>query len=204
MTIIIIAITAVVSVIAFYNHGLFDRFQFNAYSIRHRNEWYRFFTYGLLHADWTHLLINMLVLYSFGKSVESLYGYYFGTKALFYYLLLYAGGIVFSVLFDFGKHKDDIYYNAVGASGAVSAVVFTSILFHPTGRINFFFIPFGIPAVVFGILYLIFSAYMAKRAKDNVGHNAHFWGSVFGFVFTALLKPALFLYFIEEVRNLLH
>ena len=106
-----------------------------------------------------------------------------------------------SVLPSFGKHKDDPAYNAVGASGAVSAVVFASILFVPLGKIYLFFVPIGIPAFIFGGLYLIYSAYMAKRAKDNIGHDAHFWGALFGIVFTIALKPKIFLYFIDQIAR---
>ena len=199
ITIIIIAITAIVSLLAFYNREVFAKFQFNPYSIYHNNQWYRFLSYSLIHADWPHLLINMFVLLSFGRAVEYAMQAYFAEKGVLYFLLLYAGGILFSVLFDFGRHKDNIYYNAVGASGAVSAVVFSSILFNPLGKIYFYFIPIGIPAVIFGVLYLVYSAYMTKRGKDNVGHSAHFWGAIFGFVFTILLKPELFKHFLAQI-----
>lgn len=187
MTYVIIAITVVVSLIAFNRADLFDKLKFNAYLIHKKREWYRFLSYGLVHADLMHLLINMFVLYSFGLIVEAYFKHYFGPRALVYYLLLYVGGIAFSTLYDFGKHKNDQYYNAIGASGAVSAVVFSSIILYPAGKIFLFFIPIGIPAPVFGILYLGFSAYMAKKAKDNIGHNAHFYGALFGIIFTILL-----------------
>jgi membrane associated rhomboid family serine protease len=202
MNIAIIVITSLISIYAFYNHGLFDRLKFNPYAIKHNGQGWRFFTYGLIHADWVHLFINMFVLYSFGKVVVDAYHYYFDIKGYFFYVLLYAGGIIFAVLFDFGKHKEDIYYNAVGASGAVSAVLFASILLYPTGSIYLFPIPFPLPSVVFGILYLIYSAAMAQRGRDNIGHNAHFWGAVFGIVFTAVLKPRLMLSFWDQIQSL--
>lgn len=202
MTIIIIILTIIVSIIAFYIPVLFDQLQFNAYAIRNRREWYRFISYGALHADWTHLLVNMLVLYSFGSTVEEGYRYLFATRGPFLYLSLYLGGLLFSTVFDYLKHRNNPNYNAVGASGAVSAIVFTSILFHPTGKIYLFFLPIGIPSVVFGALYLIYSAYMARRAKDSIGHSAHFWGAVFGLAYTVLLKPVLVIYFFDEIRRL--
>ena len=112
-----------------------------------------------------------------------------------FYLLLYVGGILFSVVFDFRKYKNNAYYSAVGASGAVSAIVFSSIIISPLDKIYMFFIPIGIPSFIFGIIYLIYSAYMAKNSKDNIGHNAHFWGAVFGIAFTLILKPNLFVNF---------
>ena len=202
MNLAIIIITVIISIYALYNQEAFGRLKFNAYAIRHHGEGWRFFTYGLIHADWVHLFINMFVLYSFGKAVIDAYHFYFDMKGYMFYLLLYVGGIVFSVLFDFGKHKDDMYYNAVGASGAVSAVLFASILLYPTGTVMLFPIPFPLPSVLFGAFYLIYSAVMARRAKDNIGHNAHFWGAVFGIVFTVALKPNLAISFYKQVMGL--
>jgi len=198
----LIIITALLSIYALYNAAFFDRFKFNAYAIRHHGQGWRFFTYGLVHADWMHLFINMFVLYSFGKAVIDAYHFYFDTKGYLFYLLLYTGGIVFSVLFDYGKHKDDPGYNAVGASGAVSAVLFASILLYPTGSVYLFPIPFPLPSVVFGVIYLAYSAVMAHRAKDNIGHNAHFWGAVFGIIFTIALKPILAISFWKQIMGL--
>jgi membrane associated rhomboid family serine protease len=191
VTIVIILITVVVSVLAFSNRDLFRRLVFNAYDIKHFKNTYRFLSYALIHADWIHLLVNMMVLYSFGRIVEQYYGYYFGLKGILYYLMLYIGGIALSTLPSYGKHKDDYSYTAVGASGAVSAVVFASIVFDPLNKIYIFLIPIGIPAIIFGVLYLVYSWYMGKKNIDNIGHDAHFWGAVFGFVFTILLKPVL-------------
>ena len=202
MILSIIALTCLVSILAFSNPELFRRFQFNAYAIRHHKQGYRFFTYGLLHAGWAHLAINMFVLWSFGRIVYSLYLLIFGNLGILYFLLLYIGGIMFSVLFDYGRHKDHEWYNAVGASGAVSAVVFASIILYPAGGIYLFFIPVEIPSPIFGILYLVYSAYMARRGKDNIGHDAHFWGAIFGVVLTIALKPVLFLSFIDELMNI--
>jgi len=193
VTIIIIAITVIVSVLAFSNHEIFRRLAFNAYDIKHFKNSYRFLSYALIHADWIHLLINMMVLYSFGRIVEQYYGILFGVKGILYFILLYIGGTALSTLPSYGKHKDDYTYTAVGASGAVSAVVFASIIFDPLMKIYLFFVPIGIPAIIFGVLYLIYSAYMGKKNIDNVGHDAHFWGAIFGFVFTIVLKPELIL-----------
>ena len=202
MVIAIIILTSLVSVYAFYQPALFSRLQFNAYAIRHDSQGWRFFTYGFLHAGWAHLFINMFVLYSFGNSVIDALDYYFGPKAYLYFFLLYAGGIFFSVLVDFGKHKDDPGYNAVGASGAVSSVVFSSILLYPSGSIYLFLIPFPVPSIVFGILYLVYSAVMARRGRGNVGHSAHFWGAVYGIILTIALKPRIVLYFWQQIELL--
>jgi membrane associated rhomboid family serine protease len=203
LNIIIIALTSIISIYAFYNHEVFGRLTFNAYAIKHHGQGWRFFSYGLIHADWMHLFINMFVLYSFGKAVIDAYHFYFDVKGYMFYLLLYTGGIVFSVLFDYGKHKDDVNYNAVGASGAVSAVLFASILLYPTGSVYVFPIPFPLPSVVFGVLYLVYSAVMARRGIGNIGHNAHFWGAVFGIAFTIALKPFIAVEFWQQIMHLL-
>ena len=202
ITWIFIIITCAVSIPAFSNNILFSRLKFNPYIIKEARQWDRFFTYGLLHADWTHLIVNMFVLFSFGGQVELLMRYYFGDKGILYYILLYVGAIVLSVVPSFEKHKRDSWYNAVGASGAVSAVVFSSIIFLPASKIMLILLPIPIPAAIFGILYLVFSAYMARRAKDNIGHDAHFWGALFGAVFTIALKPELFINFIDQLAHI--
>ncbi|MCB0804807.1 MAG: rhomboid family intramembrane serine protease [Bacteroidales bacterium] len=199
MLYLIIGITVLISILSFSRPDVFDKLKFNAWYIRHESEWFRFFSYGLVHADWMHLFINMFVLYSFGDIVVQFFEHYFGNKSILYFILLYVGGIGFSSLYDFGKHKENIYYNAVGASGAVSAVVFSSIILYPAGKIFLFFIPIGIPAPVFGILYLAYSAYMAKRGSDNIGHSAHFWGAVYGIAFTIAVNPEFAIIFINHL-----
>ena len=197
--ILIIIITVVISLVAFNDRNLFDKLKFNAFDIKHNKQLYRFFTHAFVHVDWMHLLVNMYVLYIFGDVVITFFQYYFGYKAGYYFVLLYIGGIIFSSLFDFFKHKENVAYNAVGASGAVASVVFASIILHPGASIYFFFIPIGIPAALFGLIYLIYSAYMAKRGNDNIGHNAHFWGSVFGIVYTIIIIPGFFTRFIDQI-----
>ena len=199
LNIVIIGITVIVSILAFGNVELFNKLKFNAYFIKERKEGWRFLSYALVHAGWLHLLINMWVLYSFGDIVEQLLTANFKMKGVLYYFLLYLGGVLFSTLFDFGKHKTDPYYNAVGASGAVSAVVFASILLYPEGSIFIFPIPFALPSWIFGILYLVYSVYMGKKGTDNIGHNAHFWGAIFGLVFIIILLPSSIGHFFETV-----
>lgn len=199
ITFIIIAITALVSILAFNQRELMYRYQFNAYSIKHNKQWYRFFTYAFLHADWAHLIFNMLTLYFFGNYVQGWYEYYFGETGIIYFSLLYVGGIFFSTTYSYEKNKDNYMYNAVGASGAVSSILFSHILFSPLNTIYVYFLP--VPAIVFGVFYLLFSAYMSKKGGDNIGHDVHFWGAIFGFVFPILLKPSLILEFLENVTQ---
>lgn len=202
ITWIIILLTSAISIPAFSNRAFFDKMKFNAFIIKENKQWYRFISYGLIHADWMHLLINMFVLYSFGEQVEMMFIYIFGLKGTILFLILYVSAIFISAYPSYEKHKNNSWYNAVGASGAVSAILFSSILLLPSSKIYLLFIPFPIPAVIFGILYLIYSAYMAKKAVDNIGHDAHFWGAVYGLTFPIVLKPSLFLNFINQIENI--
>jgi membrane associated rhomboid family serine protease len=195
----IILFTVVASIVCFNNDELFNQLKFNAFDVHHGKQWYRFFSYGFLHANWVHLLINMVVFYSFGTLVEHYFKVFFHEKYILYYLLLYLGGLLLSIIPAFGKHKNDVLYNAVGASGAVSSVIFASIIILPKAPISFFFIPVEIPAWIFGILYIIYEFYMSRKAKDNIGHDAHFWGAVYGVIFTIVLKPSLAAGFLHQI-----
>ena len=200
ITYIIIGITAVVSFLAFQNVSLMEKLQFNAAQVVHRKQYYRLISHAFVHVSWTHLIVNMLVLYFFGRNVESYFGYFFGNMAEIYFVILYIGGMLASNIWSLIKHQNDYYYNAVGASGAVSAVLFTFIFLDPWEMLYLFAI-IPIPGIVFGVGYLIYSYQMGKRKSDNVAHDAHFLGAVFGFVFPIILKPDLFRRFIELLPN---
>jgi membrane associated rhomboid family serine protease len=199
ITTIIIVACVIFSLVAFNNPAIFEKYLFSSYAITHYKQYYRIFTHAFLHGDYIHLTFNMFALYSFGKMVEEqLFPYYFGPgKALIYYILLYVGGIVVSSIHDLIDYKDDTSYRSVGASGAVNAVIFSFILMEPKGMIGFFFIP--MPAWIFGVLFLGYSWYMSKRRSDNIGHNAHFWGALYGFAFTLVLQPSLFSSFLNAM-----
>lgn len=200
MTLYIIIITALISISAFSNQNLTSRFMFNPYLVNKNKEWYRFVSSGFIHADWLHLIINMFVLYSFGTQVELIYESVFGTMGKFYYIMLYMGGLIISVAPTYKKNKENAYYNSLGASGAVSSVLFAYILFNPWSKIYLYAI-IGIPAIIAGVAYLFYSQYMNKKGGDNVNHDAHFWGAVFGFLFTFALKPSLISYFFSQLIN---
>ena len=196
----IIVLCIAFSVLAFNNRNIFNKCLFNPYSVYHYKQYYRLFTHAFLHGDYMHLAFNMYALFLFGQVLEEQYfPKLFQQKAAFYFLLLYVGGIVFSTLYELLKQRDNPNYSSVGASGAVTAIVFSAILINPTMGMGILFIPVFIPAWLFGMLYLAYSWYMGKRQLDNIGHNAHFWGAVFGFVFTALLKPDLLSRFFSEI-----
>ncbi len=202
VTIVIIFITAVVSISAFNNVKLFDQLKLFPAAMSAGKESYRLASYGLIHADWLHLAVNMYVLYNFGEhGTEYMYGAAFGAKGALFFVLLYIGGMVTSVIPSYEKHKNNFGYTAVGASGAVSAVVFAYILFNPLQIFNFLFIPFDIPAYVFGALYMVISYYLAKQNRGNIGHDAHFFGALFGIMFTILLDKDLAIRFVEILKE---
>lgn len=203
ITLIIIAITVFLSIITMDNHLLKNKLMFNAYMIHKRKEWYRFFTNGFIHGDWMHLAFNMFSLFMFGGNVEAMYrdSDVFGSKGILFYILLYVGGLVMSSLYSYEKHKNDMYYNALGASGAVSAVIFAYIILAPTQKLMLIFLPIPIPAYLFGLLFLGIEYYLGKRGQGNIGHDAHFWGAIYGIAFTLILKPDLLQSFIEQISG---
>jgi len=197
---IIIAATVIISVIAFKNEDIMNKYKFNPVRILRHKEYHRLFTYGFLHANWDHLIVNSLVLFFFGSVLEQYFAIYFKDLGLIYFILLYAGGLIISVLFDLYKNKNNYYYNAIGASGATSAVVFACIFFDPWQKLYLmFFIP--IPGIIFAILYIAYSYYMSKKNNDNIGHNSHLFGALFGFIFPIIIKPNLFSLFLQNITN---
>lgn len=201
ITLAIIVITGLTSFYAFNNHELFEKLKFNAYAVKHQKQYYRLFTHSLLHANMMHLFVNMFVLYIFGSNVELFFEHAFGASGTIYYLGLYVGGVIVASLPAQKKHGDNVHYNAVGASGAVAAVLFSHIVLSPLTSIYILFIPIPIPAFIFGVLYLIYEAYLDKRGGDGVAHDAHFWGAIFGFVFVIILDYRFLFNFMEEVKK---
>jgi len=200
---IIIGLTCLISIPAFQNRELFTKLLFSPTIIRSNKEWYRFITHAFLHADFIHLAMNMYVLYIFGSIVEDTLMVACGpVKGEICFFLLYFLGIIASTIPSYEKHKDDYHYHAVGASGAVSAIVFSSILLNPWMDLALMFIPIPIPAPIFGILYLIYCLYMEKRGGDNIAHGVHYWGALFGLVFTLAILPQSFFNLIEAVKNI--
>ncbi|QQS28293.1 MAG: rhomboid family intramembrane serine protease [Sphingobacteriales bacterium] len=201
-TILFVVITCITSYLAFTNYPLRQKLIFSPYTISRTNEYFRFISSGLIHANWMHLLFNMFVLYQFGSIVEAYYAATFGKVANMLYVLLYIGGLIASEMYSFFKHKNNPYYASLGASGAVSSVVFTFILFNPWADLNFIFFPFiPIKAVIIGVLYLAYSYYAARNVNDNIGHNAHFYGAIFGIFFTLAFKPSLAINFANQISS---
>jgi membrane associated rhomboid family serine protease len=196
--IIIIIVVGLFSFAAFSRPELMARFQLNPWSVFHRKQYIRMLTHAFLHVDWMHLLINMFVFYSFSQAVLFYFGYYFEGFTDARFLLLFLTAIPVSSLYSLIKYRNNPNYNAVGTSGAVSAVVFASIFFDPYNPVYLFAI-IPIPGIIFGVLYLVYSAYMARKQVDNVGHDAHFWGAVYGLIFPLFYEPRLIITFFEKL-----
>jgi len=198
ITNIIVAITCLVSLLLMNNQAGKSKLIFHPVTIRQHNQWYRFISSGFIHADMTHLLINMFVLWSFGNAVETyFYPNFFGNSSAIYYLILYFGGIAAASTPSYLRHKNNTQYAALGASGGVSAIVFAVIIFEPWQNLYLYGV-IAIPQILAGVGYLYYSWYKDKRATDNIGHMAHFTGALWGFAFTALMNPSLFTRFIEK------
>jgi membrane associated rhomboid family serine protease len=201
MNYIFLISTIIVSIIAFEKKEIFDKFKFNPYMVYKRKEWGRLFSHGLVHADWGHLIFNMITLYFFGENAEKYFMFYFGQVGTLYFAVMYVTALAISSIPALRKHRNDHYYNAVGASGAVSAVLFSSILFDPHLGIGIMFIPIPIPGYIFGILYLAYSHYMGKRNMDNIGHEAHLVGALYGFILPVVFNPGIMLDFVHKLFN---
>ena len=205
VTLVIIAITGFVSYSAFKNYSLVDRFIFYPPEIK-RRQWYRFITSGFLHADWGHLIFNMFSLYLFGKAIEAVFIDVFGvTFGIVLYALLYLTGLVFSILPTYFKEKDNYMYRCLGASGAVSAIVFAYILVYPMSYMGIMFIPISLPAFLFGLIYVIASIYMDRNSQGNVNHSAHIAGGLYGIIFMAIVFRAfadinIFKWFLDNIE----
>jgi membrane associated rhomboid family serine protease len=204
LTLFIISLTSLISILAFNRLELLNKLKFNAYLVWVKKDVMRIFSHALVHSGWFHLIINMYVLWIFGGAVERAFidsvifpnTHTFGK---FFYILMYVLAVPVSSIPALFKHKNNQYYNSVGASGAVSAIVFTMILLAPDTRLGILFIPLSVPAYIFGILYLAYSYFMSRRDTGNIAHDAHFVGSVFGFVFPIMLNPHLFQSFMSEI-----
>ena len=206
ITLIIIVITCIVSFAAFNNEKIFDELIFIPPAIAQQNQYYRFFTCGFIHANYGHLCFNMYSLYIFGAYVESQFADVFGPQGKWLYLLMYLSSLFFCLLPTYNKNKDNYNYRSLGASGAVSAVVFAFIFLEPLRRIGIIFIPVMIPGFIFGFLYLVISSVFDKRGGGNINHSAHIWGALYGVSFlivfgSFLARYNLFQSFLRQVES---
>ena len=191
ITLIIIALTATISYLAFNNIALMNKYIFNPNEVKHGG-WYRFVTYGILHADFTHLIFNMLTLYIFGAYIEKFFKAMLGVQqGSFWYIVLYVSALVVSILPTYFQERANNYYRGLGASGAVSAVVFAYILINPMSFMGIMFIPVMLPAFLFGIIFVILSIYLQKSHPGGINHSAHIAGGIFGMIFIIILFALL-------------
>jgi membrane associated rhomboid family serine protease len=183
ITLIIVIITVLVSIGGFSNPKIVDDLIFNPPAVSKRNQYYRFFTCGLIHADWAHLIFNMLALYLFGKEVEEAFVALFDKPGRYIYLLMYVSALLVSLLPTYFKNLNNYQYRSLGASGAVSAVIFAGLMLAPETEVYIFFIPIPIPGFIFAPLYLVISALLDKKGNSNINHSAHIWGAIYGLIF---------------------
>lgn len=211
-TLVLVIANVGLSLLAMNNADLFNKWLFSPYRCHHFREWWRVLSHAFIHADYIHLFFNMYVLYTFGGLIESIFtqvevfssifpqSEFWGMQRGYLYLaMLYFGGLLAATLPSFRKHRDNPSYNAVGASGAVSAVVIAIVIALPTMSLYLFFIPIPIPAFVIGIAYLVYEYFMSKRARTGIAHDAHLWGGLFGLLFMLVIEPRFGLYFLQRI-----
>ena len=198
LTTIIIGITVLISIIGFGQPSFYEKAMFRPFNILHNKEYWRWVSGGFVHADYFHLAVNMFVLYSFGQFLESYFIAYFQDLGKVILVVFYLLAIPVSSMYSYYKHKNDFGYAAIGASGAVAAMLFASILVQPFAELRLYFaIP--IPAWLFGILYLVYEYYMGKKQQDNIGHDAHFYGAIYGLVFSIIIRSQISVEFYNQV-----
>lgn len=184
VTIVLIAVNVIISYKGFGDYVFFERYKFNVGSVR-RGEQFRMFSSGFLHADTSHLFMNMLTLYFFADVVINSVGE-------LNFIVIYIISLLLGSLLSLYFHQNEYQYSAIGASGAVTGVLYAAILLNPGMSLYLFFIPIPIPAYIFGIGYLLYSIYGMKNRVGNIGHDAHFGGAIGGLVVTLILVPTLF------------
>lgn len=193
VSLLIFFVTIIVSLIGIYSRsGFGERGVLHPYSVVHYKKYYMIISSGFLHADMMHLMFNMLTFYFFAFQLEEMIG-------SINFFFLYFGSLILSNISTIVKNKDNYGYRSVGASGAISGVVFSYIMLKPTASIGILLFPMGIPAPIFGVLYLAYCWWAAKKSQDFINHEAHFWGALAGAVITIFLVPDAIGYFLNNV-----
>jgi membrane associated rhomboid family serine protease len=201
ITLILVLVTALISYQSFNNPNLFHKLKHTPYLVDRQKEYYRFLSSGFVHADWMHLIINMFVLYQFGEYVEHKFVFYFGDlMGRLNYLILYLATLLLSDIPSFFKHRENPHFSSVGASGAVSGIIFVYVLFQPWSILLLFFI-IPIPAIIAAVLYLVYSSWASNRARDFINHDAHFYGAIAGLLIALAMKPSLFQVFWDRLLH---
>jgi len=211
ITLCIIIVTSLVSILGFNNQKIIDKLIFYPPAITEKKQWYRFFTCGLVHKDIPHLVFNMYALYVFGQGQEKTgaefwFTLVFGDKGKWLYLIMYVLALGVCLIPTFQKHKNNRYYRSLGASGAVSAIVFAFIILNPSAGVGLIFVPVYIPGFLFALVYLIISYFLSKREGSAINHSAHIFGALFGMVFVLAVSPVFADYsvihsFIDSIKE---
>lgn len=209
VTILIIIVTCIVSYLAgltpqerISRNGLFDQLKHYPVAEKGNKEFYRFLSSGFVHGSWTHLIVNMYVLWTFGETIENLFMATFGSMGRIVFVLFYLSAIVIADIPSYIKHQNNPGFASIGASGAVSAILFVFIMFRPMDGLMFIFFPFfAFPAIVLGVGYLIYSSWANKNSRDNIDHSAHFAGAIYGLVFIITLHPSVLNTFLQSIQS---
>ena len=196
VTYVLIGVTVLVSWRAFGDRALLERLILWPPAIKRNRQYDRLLTHGFIHADATHLLFNMITLFFFGRAIEPVFVDRIGMLG---FAAFYLSAIVIAIMPTYIRHANDPQYRSLGASGAVSAVLFSFVLFAPWSLIFVFFIP--VPAIVYAVLYIGYSIWMDRRGTDNVNHSAHLWGAVYGMLFTVMMEPRVATTFLARVAS---
>lgn len=199
ITLILVIITTLISIAAFNNRSLLEALKHYPVAEYHHKEYYRMITSGFVHGDFMHLFLNMFVLHEFGRYVEHYFQVVHGDLAgKILYVLIYIAMIITGDIPTFSRHKDNYHFASVGASGAVSGIIFIYILLNPWAMLGLFAI-IPIPAIVFGVLYLWYSSWASNNSRDMIDHDAHFYGAIAGIILAAALRPAILTDFITRL-----
>ena len=199
ITVILICITVAISFYVFNKRELQARLMMNPYLVKTKGQYYRFISSGFIHHDHMHLLWNMFSFYFFGTAVERDLGSLFGEAGVYYFIGLYLSAIVISDIPTYLKKRNQPNYNSLGASGGVGSVIFVFIILEPLQSICLY-IAFCMPGFVFGVGYMAYTYYQGRKAKDNINHDAHLYGALYGLLFCIVVYPASLLLFYEQVR----
>jgi membrane associated rhomboid family serine protease len=200
ITIALIVANCIISFLAFNNNDLMNKLIFHPVTVSQQKQWYRFISSGFLHKDFNHLLFNMITLFFFGGSLEVLFKNYNIAGGAIGYLFFYIAAIIVADLPTYKKEKNNANYYSLGASGAVCAVLFATVLFDPWATLLIKFI-IPVPFIVYAVGYLIYSNYMSKKGGDGIGHSAHLWGGLFGIAFMLFAYPHSLQIFLEKVMH---
>lgn len=200
ISLIIIILTVVISIMALGNSTIFQRFLMNPFMVFQKGQYWRLISSGFIHGSYVHLGFNMFTFYFFGQAVERIFDQIIGPGSTWVYVLFYISAIIISDLPVAWKNRNNISYNSLGASGAVSAMVFTSILYFPLNEICLYGL-LCVPGFILGFVYVIYSYYQGKNISDNINHEAHLYGAIYGIVFGIIIYPESIMSFFAQISS---